>query len=465
MTFTGFYFFCFFAAFLIIYYVCPLGIRPAALLVASVIYYLLSGDVYLIIFPILGCLFTYVGGLYLQRVKGVFITVVSLLLALMISVRLPFFNISGMLIPLGISFYTLSLINYLIAVRKGNTYPERNFGRLLLYTLYFPNILSGPILKYENSAAELYSGHRLSYKNITFGAQRMLWGLFKILVISERCRIISDTIYNDHENYKGLYVLAAAVFYITQLYTNFSGSMDMVMGMSEALGIRMPENFDTPYLAKTIAEYWRRWHITLGAWLRDTLYIPLGGNRRGKLRKHINTLITFAVSGLWHGLGLGFFLWGLLHGSYIVIGELTRKPFERLYDRLNIKKDNRLLNLFRIVRTFLLVSIAFIFFRAENAKIAIVMIRNMLTVRDASLLTGGIFELGLDAIELIILAASLIIMVSVEIYSKKRDVRMVLAKKNIVLRWIVFFMLIFYVILLGNYGPGYSAAEFIYQGF
>jgi D-alanyl-lipoteichoic acid acyltransferase DltB (MBOAT superfamily) len=279
-------------------------------------------------------------------------------------------------------------------------------------------------------------------------------------------------------------VVFATFLYAFQLYTNFSGSMDLVLGMSECLGLRMPENFDVPFLSQTVAEYWRRWHITLGVWMKEYVFYPLlrtkffttlanrnkkrFGKKTGKMLTSFGAmLILWLTVGLWHGGDLKFVIGsGLLHFLYIMLEEIFEKPFRSLWEKLKIDPQHKILCVLRVIRTFLLVNIGFVFFRADSTAKALRMLRSSLERWNFSVFTKGhIFDLGLDRIEFVILLVSLGIMTAVEVLSRKKDVRERIAGKKLPIRWIAYFALLFYTILLGYYGPGYSAAAFIYQGF
>ncbi len=484
-SFTTFPFFVFFATVLALYYLVPVRYRTWILLPAGAAFYMLTGNPFLILFPIASAAIVFAGALLLgkepspKRKRLVLIPAVLLLIGSVILLKYlhPFGNA---FVPLGISFYTFTLLSYLLDVANGLSEPEKNPLRVLSYGLYFPNILSGPILRYREDEKPLRKEHPFSYRNLTFGLQRMLWGLFKILVISERCAVITDTVYEESWNYGGFTVIFAAFLYAFQLYANFSGSMDLALGMSECFGIRMPENFDVPFLSESIAEFWRRWHITLGVWMKEYLFYPLlrtkfftnlsSKNRERFGKKTGKMLTTFAGMfilwlsvGLWHGGDIKYVIGsGLLHWIYIMLEECFEKPVEKFWAKLGIDKGNRILRAGRVLRTFLLVVFSFIFFRALSVSQAFSMIRSIF----ASVpLEGGITSLGLSYIELTILAVSLLIMMIVEAYGRKHPVRELLAAKKLPVRWVLLYALLFYVILLGYYGPGFDPAAFIYQGF
>ncbi len=509
MSFTSFFFLCFYAGIFIIYYLFPAKLRWVFLLAASVVYYLLSGNGILILYPIAACLAAYAGICFMERSEEIkkrraaLILVVLLLVGSLFVLKYVNFGINTIngiagicrggkgiingfqfLVPLGISFYTFSILGYVIDIYNKIARPQKNFFKLALYGMYFPAILSGPILRYREDGEQFFQPHPFDYKQVTFGFQRMLWGFFKTLVISERMNLIVNTVYNNYADYSGVFIWIAAICFAFQLYTNFSGSMDIALGVSQTFGIKLPENFDTPFFSKTISEYWRRWHITLGVWMKEYVFYPLlrtkaftelgkrwkdrFGKKRGKQFTTFTAMfILWLTVGIWHGGDWKFVIGsGLLHWFYIVVGELLNPAYRKLMEKCHIHADSKWLDLWRMIRTFFLVNIGFVFFRADSVAAACRMLASAVRIGNVGiLLHGSLFSLGLDWIEFTIAVVSLLILLVVSILQQKESVRERIARKHIVIRWIIWYALLFYVILLGYYGPGYSAAEFIYQGF
>lgn len=508
-TFTSFYFLCFYACILLLYYIIPKRAQWVLLLASSIAYYLLSGNGILILYPLTACLIAWlgirmiVGTEVVNRKRAALFTVIILLIGVLVVLKYVNFGINTIngiagifgaegnvingfqfMVPLGLSFYTFSILGYVIDVYNGIAVPQKNFFKTLLYGMYFPSILSGPILRYREDGEQFFKPHPFDYWQVTFGLQRMLWGFFKTLVISERMNLIVNTVYGDYHQYQGAYIWLATVCYAFQLYTNFSGCMDIVLGMSQTFGLRLPENFETPFFAKTISEYWRRWHITLGVWMKEYVFYPLlrtsaftrlgrnmkqsFGKKRGKqLTTFIAMLILWLSVGIWHGGDWKYVIGsGLLHWFYIVTGELLNPFFNRFMEKCHIDPKSRWVDMFRIVRTFFLVNIGFVFFRADSTEAAFQMLKGAVSVWNPGVLyTGTLFTIGLDWVEFTIAAVSLLILLIVSALQQKGSVRERIAAKKLPIRWIIWYALLFYVILLGNYGPDFSAAEFIYQGF
>ena len=503
-TYTSFYFFCFFAVALILYYACPVKARMWVLSGISICFYLLTGNGILVLFPIFGGALSYAMGLLMEkrRKTALTITLVGLLGALVVykyvhlGVNIinsfsglfagnpELIKLASYMAPLGISFYTFSLLSYVIDVYNGIIPPEKSFIKIFAYGVYFPTMLSGPILKYRESSEKFFEDHVFSYKRFTFGLQRMLWGLFKILVISERCRILVDTVYNSPDEHEGLWIIIASLLYAVTLYTNFSGCMDMVLGMSSCFGIELPENFDTPFLARTISEYWRRWHITLGTFMKEYVFYPVlrtksmtklaskskkkFGKKKGKIITNtVATFVLWLTVGVWHGGDYKYIIGsGLLHWVYITLEEIFDDPFKKLWTKLNVNPENGVLNALRVVRTFILVDIGFVFFRADSVSHALRLFRGMFERTHFELGDmDNLFGLSLKWDDYIILIICIAIMIAVEMYNRSESIYEKIAGLNIVPRWIIYMGFLFVVILWGIYGPGFSAAAFIYQGF
>lgn len=511
MGITSFYFLCFFAVMLILYYSIPRKFQWGLLLLCSLLYYLLSGQGALILYPVASVTACYAGSRLLGKTpeedtgKRKLILMLTILVNIGILVVLKYVNfgiytIDGVarlfgssrtliesvdfLVPLGVSFYTFSLLGYVIDVYYGIARLQHNFLKLALYGMYFPVIISGPILKYREHGEQFFAPHAFDYRRVAYGLQRMLWGFFKKLVIAERLGMLVDTVYGNYGEYPGAYIWVATVCYAFQLYTDFSGCMDIVLGMSESFGILLPENFQTPFFAKSVAEYWRRWHITLGVWMKEYVFYPVlrssfftnlnksfrekFGKKRGKQYATFAAMfILWLTVGIWHGGDWKFVIGsGLLHWFYIVMEELLSPPCAKAMARLSINASGKAVNGIRILRTFFLVCIGDLFFRAASVGDAFAMLKGAVSVWNPHVLwDGSLFTLGLDVIETAITLLSLLLLLGVSVMQQKEGVRDRIARKVLPVRWILWYALLFGVILLGCYGPGYSASEFIYQGF
>jgi len=521
LSITSFYFLLFYVLVLVLYYLIPKKWQWAVLLIASMAYYLFSGQEFLILYPIASVGICCIGikiivgvkdresalkakGRNPERIRKHALIIVILcnvaVLFLLKYVNFGINTINGIagfsgrmgnllkgtswLVPLGISYYSLSLMGYVVDVYYGIAQPLKSPARLALYGMFFPCMLSGPILRFREDGNQFFVPHSFDYVQVTRGMQRMLWGFFKVLVISERMALVVNTVYGDYISYPGIYIWIGTIAFAFQLYTNFSGGMDIALGIAQSFGLKLPENFDRPFFSKTISEYWRRWHITLGVWMKEYIFYPLlrssfftklGKNMRNHFgKKRGKQLTTFAgmfllwfTVGVWHGGDWKYVIGsGLLHWFYIVCGELLEPWFEKWMRKLHINPQAWWVNGFRVVRTFFLVNIGFVFFRASSVGDAWCMLKEAVTVfNPVVLVNGALFTLGLDWIEFSIAIVSLLLLLLVSLLQGKGSVRERISKKRLPVRWVIWYMLLFYVILLGYYGPGFSAAEFIYQGF
>ena len=283
----------------------------------------------------------------------------------------------NLILPVGISFYTFQTLSYVIDVYRGDIKPERNFFFYALFVSFFPQLVAGPIERPDNLAPQLKEAHRPERDNFIKGSKHMLLGFFKKICVADTVAIYVNSVYNDPEGANGLSVLIATVFFAVQIYCDFSGYTDIATGAARIMGIKLMKNFDHPYTATSIKEFWGRWHISLSTWFRDYLYIPLGGNRRGKARQLLNLMIVFLVSGLWHGANWTFVIWGAIHGVYQIIGSLTIKPRNRLLAKIKLNPTHPLVVWVRRIITFILVDFAWLFFRANSISDAGVLIAKL----------------------------------------------------------------------------------------
>lgn len=509
MGITSFYFLCFFAFILVVYYIIPKKWQWGFLLLCSMIYYLLTDNGFLILYPAASAFVCYLGAVKIeaardrQKKKSALFAVVAVNIAILFILKYINFGIytvnglasflgrkEGVLagfsfpVPLGVSFYTFSMLSYVLDVYYGLAHPQRNFGKLALYGMYFPALISGPILSYRTCGEQFFVPHFFDYEKVTRGLQRMIWGFLKKLVIAQRLGVLVDTVYGQYENYPGAYIWVATVCYAFQLYTDFSGCMDIVLGLSEALGLALPENFKTPFFSKSVSEYWRRWHITLGVWMKEYVFYPLlrsapftrlnksfkesFGKKRGKQYATFTAMFILWLSvGIWHGGAWKYVIGsGLLHWFYIVMEELLAPPLAKVTERFRIRQESRILGGIRILRTFFLVCIGDLFFRSESAGAAFRMLHGAVSIWNPQIIwNGGLLQLGLEPTECGIAALSLLLLLSVSVMQQKGSVRERIGHLKLPIRWIIWYALLFYVILFGCYGPGFSTSEFIYQGF
>lgn len=369
--------------------------------------------------------------------------------------------------PLGISFYTLQLISYIVDVYNGKIKPEKNIAKFILFASFFPQLIQGPIPRFNQLQNQLITGHRFDENNIVKGFIYIIWGFFLKLMIADKAAVIVDNVFNNYPAYSGVYIWVASFLYSIQLYTDFLACTTLAQGVSKLFGIDIIDNFARPYFATSIKDFWRRWHISLSSWLRDYIYIPLGGNRKGKINKYIFIAITFLVSGLWHGAGYRFLVWGGLHAIYQIVGDVTFKAREQVYNILSISPDSKKKHIIKQIGTFLLVNWAWIIFRADSLSMGAKLIKHMFTdVNPWILFNDQVFMLGLEWKEIIVLIVSILLLWMVGKYHERgNSVSDLIIRQGLISRWIVYIVAIVGIMLLGTYGYGFNAQDFIYGGF
>ena len=369
------------------------------------------------------------------------------------------------LLPIGISFYTFQALSYTIDVYRKDVKAEKNLGKYALFVSFFPQLVAGPIEKSKNLLHQFDEKHSFDYVRVKNGLLLIIWGLIQKIVIADRLAILVNTVYNNPSDYKGFEIAIATVFFAFQIYCDFSAYSDIARGVAEVMGFRLSRNFKSPYFSKSIKEFWRRWHITLGAWFKDYMYIPLGGNRRGKLKFYFNITAVFLVAGLWHGATLNFIIWGALHGVYQVIGDLLKPLKETFVKTFKIQTNDFSYRLFQVLVTFVLVNFAWIFFRANSFTSALIIIQNILYFNPEVFINGSIYKLGLDQKDLILAVSSISVILGVNLLQRTGSLRRKLSERNIGLRWTVYLSAVVIILIFGMYGPGYDPEQFIYFQF
>lgn len=370
-----------------------------------------------------------------------------------------------LVMPIGLSFYLFQAIGYLVDIYKGKSRAERSFVSLSLYFAFFPKLVSGPIERegdFLPQLKELETVRFLDRGRLSLAATYLLWGYFMKMVVADRLALTVAKLFEAPGQYDSLWLLLGMLFYTMQIYCDFAGYSCIAIGCGAIFGIRLTNNFAMPYCAKSITEFWRRWHISLSSWLRDYVYIPLGGNRKGRFRKCLNTMAVFLICGMWHGAGLNFVAWGLLHGVYSVADTLFGRK------KSTGQEEKKVASAARHVLTFLAVSFAWIFFRASGLKSALVYVWEMLT----SGMARGSFAEGMSLLELgevelgVIVIGILVVWIADIICSRKKEQlpELVQHKQNAV-RYLVFYLLLLVIFVFGMYGPGYQAEDFIYMQF
>lgn len=375
--------------------------------------------------------------------------------------------------PVGLSFYTLLLAAYLADIWAGKCQAEKNPAKYLLFASFFPLLVQGPIARYKETGDSLATGHRFVDKNFVHGLRLILWGLFLKLVLADRAGILVDAVFEDVSAFSCGMAALSAVLYSIQLYADFSSCVCLSIGTAGLFGIRLPENFCHPYFATSIRDFWRRWHITLSSWLRDYVYIPLGGSRRGKAIKYRNLVLTFLVSGFWHGGSPAFLVWGLLHAIYQIAEDalgIGRKKTEQEQKHASFG-ISFLRRIPRMLLTFLLVTIAWVIFRAQSLSAAAGLFQRILTgAKGTGTFSEQLLATGTDAKDMAVLATAIAVLFLVSFLQEragngKDALSDRLDRLPLPVRFLLELSLIAVVVVFGTYGAGYHAKDFIYGEF
>lgn len=431
MIFNSLEFLIFLPIVVLLHYLIPLKYRWIMLLIASYYFYI-YWDASLIVLIVFTTLVSYASSLLIHRTNSKALKKLYLWATLIASLGVLIFfkyynflanSVTGvislfgggqfdltldLILPVGISFYTFQTLSYVIDVYRGDIEPEPHLGYYALFVSFFPQLVAGPIERPDNLLPQLKKEHKFDRDNFVHGFGIMIVGFFKKLVVADITAVYVNAVYNDAANSNGLSVLIATILFAVQIYCDFSGYTDIAIGCARMMGITLMQNFNRPYSALTIKEFWARWHISLSTWFRDYLYIPLGGNRRGKWRKHLNVFIVFLVSGLWHGAAWTFVLWGALHGIYQIIGGITQGPREKLCGKLGIDIKSKGFRIYKNIVTFILVDFAWMFFRANSISDLGILIGKLFTDWGGSLayIKESFSLMGLDVVVLLAIVVS-----------------------------------------------------------
>ena len=405
----------------------------------------------------------------------------ALFKAINVPINIP---IPKFMLPIGISFYTLQAISYLIDVYKEKIKADKNLGRVALFISFFPQIMEGPICRYSQTADDLWKCERTNYQRLTFGLQRILFGLMKKTIVADRLNAFIIEAFDNYANYNGTVAMIAMVFYTLQLYMDFSGTMDIALGIGDIFGVKLPENFKQPFFSKSISDFWTRWHITLGTWFRDYIFYPVSltgfckkittaarkkiGNYYGPLIASIIALFcVWICNGLWHGAAWTYIFFGMYHFCLIILGRIFEPLIKKINTKLHINNKNFLYKGMQIIRTTCLVFIGELFFRANTLTDGMQMFGKMFTDFSFGTLTDGtILKMNLDIQDIIIVAVVVIAIFIIGLIKEKgTDIREAISKKNIFIRWTLYYALILAIILFGTYGLGYVPVDPMYANF
>lgn len=501
MIFNSFEFLVFFFIVTALYFLLPHKYRWLWLLAASCYFYVAFIPVYIFVLLAL-ILIDYAMGILIEKTEGkkrkayLVISILSTCFVLFIFKYFGFFNANltnladflgwnyslemlNLIIPVGLSFHTFQSLSYVIEVYRKKQKAERNFGIYALYVMFYPQLMAGPIERPYNMLHQFYEEHGFDYKNVADGLKLMLWGMFKKVVIADRLALVVNQVYSDPTSYQGISFIIAALFFTVQIYCDFSGYSDIAIGAAKVMGFKLMTNFSLPFFAKSINEYWKRWHISLSTWFRDYVYIPLGGNRVPKPRWYFNIFTVFLVSGFWHGADWTFIVWGALHGIYYIFGSVTENLRRTIVKIIHL---DRMPKIYKVAQTFVifsLVSFSLIFFRANSLGDALYICTHLFSgvgifFADAfnSLINWdigkGVFSpvlLGqapLSFLGSVAFIAFLFFVEAIQFITQKESVTAILHEKPAWARWAAYYFLIIIILFFGIFN---KAGQFIYFQF
>ncbi len=509
------YFALFLPAVIVLYQLVPKKFRFVVLLAADYVFFFMCSKG-LLLYLIGATLMAHYIGIWLENVsltevgdsktithKKRKVLAFGILVNLAILVVLKYFNFFGQtvsdlvhlfngkwqfspfkfLVPIGISYYTLQLISYLTDVYRGTTKPEHNIAKIALYLSFFPQIMEGPISRFHEVAEDLYSGKSIQFDNVKYGYQRIVWGLFKKIVVADRLAPVVQSVFNNYQRYDGIIVLFGALCYTCQLYMEFSGCMDIIIGSGEIFGIKLPENFRQPFMAKNAGDFWRRWHITLGTWFKDYIFYPvslakpvknLAKKFKNKFGRNVSKFVAptialfcvWACNGLWHGAQWTYIFYGMYYFVLIFIENITEAPVVKLTTKLHINRNGIPYRIFQTVKLYIIVNIGEMFFRAATVKDGFAMLGKIITGSHITRLGSTMFSLGADTYDLLICIIGIIAVTIVGIFKEKNiNIREKIAGWVIPARWAFWYASILIVVIFGAYGAGYAAVDMIYAGY
>lgn len=510
-----------------IYYIVPKKHRYLVLLISSIIFYAIYSK-FMICFIIVTIISIYFAGIFMNKLddkftkekenlekeqrkilkakikrKKLLILVVAILLNILILTLLKYsgfiasifegifswFNLTlklpilKLMLPLGISYYTLSAIGYMIDVYRGKYRGDTNFFKVALFVSYFPQLYEGPFATYDKLAPQLYEGNEFDSKNAFSGLLLIVFGVLKKIVIADRLNILVSDIFKNYTSYHGLVVLLGIILFTFQLYAEFSAAIDIAVGSSEMLGIKLAKNFNQPFVSQSVNEFWRRWHISLGAWFREYIFYPVSMSKgmmkfnkkiHGKVSKFFELFLTSALplflvwftNGLWHGANWLYVIYGLYYYILMMLGMINEAIGNKFYKKFNINKDNKVLVYLRIFRTFIFVNIGMLIFKCALSSSTISETFNVF----ASIFSGGKLNLislkVIDIYDTIFCALGILTLLIIDVLKEhKIDLREKISNSNVFIKFIVLLIIIFVIVIFGAYGDGYIPADPIYGGF
>jgi alginate O-acetyltransferase complex protein AlgI len=494
MLFNSLQFAIFFPIVTLLYFALPHRRRGAMLLLASCLFYMAFVPAYIGILAVT-ILIDYVAGIRIEATTGrrrrlwLVLSIASTCAVLFVFKYFDFFNDTialaaramGMayavpalqlLLPVGLSFHTFQSLSYVIEVYERRQTAERDFGVYALYVMFYPQLVAGPIERPQHLLHQFREEHRFDYARVVAGLQLMAWGLVKKIVVADRLAELANRVYDAPRGFTGLPLITGTIAFAFQIYCDFSGYSDIAIGSAQVMGFTLMKNFDRPYTARSIAEFWRRWHISLSTWFRDYVYIPLGGRRAARPRWYANLFVTFLVSGLWHGARWTFVVWGALHGAYLILGLVSADARARVRAASDLERHPALLRISQTTVTFALVGVAWVFFRATTLGDAWYVATHLasglgaqlasIVARDPAAISSLVF-LGIEPSRIALAAAAIVALLVVEHVQGRAPVslRVRIAGARTPLRWAAYACAVLTIMTFGVF----QSARFIYFQF
>jgi len=488
MLFNSVEFMIFFPVVVLLYFILPFKFRWALLLVSSCIFYMFYNPAYIFLM-FFSIIINYLAVILLEKTDKQSKKKMYLLISLISSLGLLFlykyfnffngllgsiinfaggnYSFSGLdlILPMGISFYTFQTLSYTIDVYRGNCKAERHFGYFALYVTFFPQLVAGPIERSDRLLPQLHQSHKFDYTRVVAGLRRMLWGFLKKVIIADNLAAVVNIIFANPQNYDGFTLIIGVLFFNIQIYCDFSAYSDIAIGSAKVMGIELMENFRRPYFARNIAEFWKRWHISLTTWFKDYLYIPLGGSRVSKARRNFNVIVVFLTSGLWHGANLTYIAWGAVHAVLQFFGEATKKIRGNIYDALRIPQNSKLKRVFQTCITFILVCLAGTVFRSANLSDAFYICTHLLDKNSVYNLKQCLENLGLSSMNVLLIYLTLfaVLILFIKELLEELNIQKLrnVSRYPLILRWGAYLFILFFIIIAGSF----TNQEFIYFQF
>ncbi len=509
------YFAIFLPAVILVYQLTPQKFRWLVLLSADYLFFwLISGK--LILYLLFATVITHYIGIWLENVsltaegsakqitkKKRRVLAFGILINLAVLVVLKYFNFFGQnisslmnvlsinweyktinfMVPIGISYYTLQTISYMTDVYRGTIKSEKNIVKIALYLSFFPQIMEGPISRFHETAESLYAGKMIEFENIKFGYQRIIYGLFKKIVVADRVAPVVIKVFGNYTEYDGSIIVFAVICFTLQLYMEFSGCMDIIMGSGQIFGVKLPENFRQPFFAKDASDFWHRWHITLGTWFKDYIFYPISLARpvknfakkvKNRFGRNVSKFVApfaalfcvWSCNGLWHGPYWTYIFYGMYYFVLIFLENVLEEPVSKLTAKLHINREGKGYYVFRLCKLLVIVNIGEMFFRAESVGAGFIMLKNMFMNFHIHKLTYKFFDLGMDQYDSVVALIGILVVLAVDIMHEKNiSLRDIIAKWALPVRWAFWYAAIMFVVIFGAYGAGYTVVDMIYAGY